>query len=236
MNNASYNLLVLTVAPGSIAAVFGTNLTDGTSCVPPACSPAFGSDGKLKTTMAGTEVTINGTPVPIFYATPSQLGIQIPTDLAGATAALQITNKRQTSTPQTVFLDTVSPGIFTFTQDGKGAGAITHLNALGTAVTSSNPARPGELVVVYATGLGAVSPPVATGALPSGESRAVAAVTVAIDGVPVVPDFAGLSGCCVGLNQINVRIPAGTRSADNIPVFLTVAGKQSNTVTVAVRP
>jgi hypothetical protein len=65
VNNASYNLQSSSVAPGSIAALFGVNLTNGTSCLPPACNPTF-SNGKLGTTMAGAQVTVNGTPVPLF--------------------------------------------------------------------------------------------------------------------------------------------------------------------------
>ena len=67
-------------------------------------------------------------------------------------------------------------------------------------------------------------------------SSTVSKVTVTIDGTPVTPAFAGLAGCCVGLNQVNVKIPAGTRAGDNIPVFLSIGGKQSNTVTLAVSP
>src|SRR5258708_6676881 len=61
VNNASYAGSV--IAPGEIAAIFGTNLTDGTSCLPPSCNPTFGSNGKLTTTMAGAQVTVNQTPV-----------------------------------------------------------------------------------------------------------------------------------------------------------------------------
>ena len=41
VNNASYTLAGTTVAPGTIAAIFGTSLTDGTSCTPPSCFPSF---------------------------------------------------------------------------------------------------------------------------------------------------------------------------------------------------
>jgi uncharacterized protein (TIGR03437 family) len=234
VNNASYTLAGSTVAPGSIAAVFGTNLTDGSSCLPPSCNPSF-EGGKLKTTMAGAQVTINGTAAPIFYAIPTQLGIQIPTEVAGASATIQVTVKGQTSSARTISLDTVAPGIFSFTADGKGAGAITHPDATGSPVSSQTPARPGEVVIIYATGLGQVSPAAATGTLPGGAAAAISQATVRIDGVPVTPDYAGLSGCCVGLNQINVRIPDSTRSANDIPVVLTIGGKQSNSVTMAVQ-
>lgn len=222
------------VAPGSIAAIFGTNLTDGSSCVPPSCNPAFRSNGTLNTTMAGAQVTVNGTPAPIFYATPLQLGIQIPTELTGSTASLQVSVGNQTSLSQMFSAGPISPGIFTATSDGRGAGAITHAD--GSAVTSQNPAQPSEVVILYATGLGQVQPFVATGELPSSPSSTVTPVVVAIDGVPVTPEFAGLSGCCVGLNQVNVRIPASTRSAPDIPLVLSIGAKQSNPVTIAVGP
>jgi uncharacterized protein (TIGR03437 family) len=229
-NNASY---ALTVAPGAIVAIFGSGLTDGTSCLPPSCNPTFGSNGRLNTTMAGAQASVNGTPVPIFYAIPGQLGIQIPTELTGASATVQVSVGGQSSPAVTVQVEPLSPGIFTFTSDGRGAGAFTHVN--GSPVSPQNPARPGELVILYATGLGQVSPAVATGALPGGESRTVSSATVSIDGISVIPDFAGLAGCCVGLNQINVRVPASTRTANDIPVVLSVGGKQSNPVTIAVQ-
>ena len=51
-----------------------------------------------------------------------------------------------------LFVASDAPGIFTYTADGKGAGAITHVN--GSAVTMQSPAQPGELLIFYATGLG----------------------------------------------------------------------------------
>ena len=96
-------------------------------------------------------------------------------------------------------------------------------------------AQRGELVILYATGLGQVAPAVPTGALPTGASSTVAPMTLTIGGVDVAPDFAGLAGCCVGLNQINVRLPAGVGSGNAVPVVLTIGGKSSNTATIAVQ-
>jgi uncharacterized protein (TIGR03437 family) len=52
---------------------------------------------------------------------------------------------------------------------------------------------------------------------------------------PVIPDFAGLAGCCVGLNQINARVPMGVSSGSAVPVVLSIGGKSSNTATIAVQ-
>lgn len=234
VNNASFAPGTLPLAPGVMAAVFGTNLTDGSSCLAPTCSPTFGNNGWLNTTLAGAQVTVNGIAAPIFYASPTQIGIEIPTELNGNSAAVQVSVGNQASLVEAIQLDSASPGIFTTTANGKGVGAINHAN--GSAVTAENPAHPGEVVIIYATGLGQVQPEVPTGELPSSTAVTTSPVTVSIDGVSVVPEFAGLSGCCVGENQVNVRIPDSTRSADGIPVVVSIGGKQSNPVTISVRP
>lgn len=233
MNNASYRLASPNVAPGTIAAIFGANLTDGSSCLQAeGCDPTFDSNGRLNTTLAGAQVLVNGTPAPILYAAPFQIGIQVPTELTGTSVTVQVKVGTQTSASRTIILDAVSPGIFTANAQGTGSAAITHGN--GSAVTPQNPARPGETVILWATGLGQVSPAVPTGALPTGESRTVNPVTVTIDGIAVIPGFAGLSGCCAGLNQVNLTLPTNTRSGNDIPVVLTIGGKQSNPATIAV--
>jgi uncharacterized protein (TIGR03437 family) len=233
VNGATFGAGSSAVAPGTIVAIFGTNLTDGTSCLAPSCNPTFGSDGKLSTTMTGAQVTVNGILAPFFYSSPNQLGVEIPTELTGVSATVQVTVSGQASAPQTIAMAPVSPGIFTFTSDGKGAGAFTHVD--GSPVTPQNPAHAGELVILYATGLGQVTPSVPTGTLPGGASATAAPTALTIDGITMAPDFAGLAGCCVGLNQVNVRVPANTRSAAEIPVVLTIRGVASNRVTIAVQ-
>jgi uncharacterized protein (TIGR03437 family) len=232
LNNAGYNLGSLAVAPGTIMAIFGGRLTDGTSCLAPTCSPEFGSDGKLKTTMAGSQVTVNGTAAPILYAVRSQLGVLMPYELTGTSATVRVTVAGQTSADRAVTIAPFSPGIFTTTADGRGRGAITHAD--GSLVTGQNPARLGETVILYATGLGQVAPAVSTGALPAGLTTTVTQPTVSIDGVNAQVAFAGLSGCCVGLNQLNVVIPAGAPSGPDLPVVLRAGGIASNVATIAV--
>ena len=232
-NNASYHRASLSLAPGTIAAIFGSNLTDGSSCLPPACNPTFGSNGRLNTTMSGAQVTINGTPIPIFYSLPGQLGVQIPTELTGTSATVQVTVGGRTSALKTISLSPVSSGIFSFSGDGQGAGAITHAD--GSPVLPSNPAHRGEVVIIYATGLGQVTPFVPTGAPPTGTSATLAGTVVTIDNIAVLPEFSGLAGCCVGLNQVNVRIPGNTRLGTDVSVVLTVGGAASSTVTIAVQ-
>jgi uncharacterized protein (TIGR03118 family) len=213
------------LAPGSIAALFGTNLTDnGSSCLPPACNPTFRSDKRLNASLAGAQVEVNGVPVPMFYATPIQLGIQIPVELtAGGTASVQVIVDGQSSTASTLNVGAFSPGIFT--------GAITHAD--NTAVVAANPAMAGETVTIYATGLGQASSAVPTGEVPSGTVTTLTTPTVTIDGIPAQVQFSGLAGCCVGVNLINVLVPSGIRTGTTVPIIVSIGGQQSNTVNMA---
>lgn len=233
VNSASYALVSRSSAPGMIAAIFGTNLTDGTTCIPPSCFPSF-EGGRLKTTMAGATVMVEGIAVPMFYATPTQIGVQIPYELSGPSASVVITVGGQSSAPRNIPLEPFSPGIFTFSQDGQGAGAITHAD--GSPVSPQNPARPDEVVVLYATGLGQVTPSVPTATLPTALTETVSKPTLTVDGIPAEVQFSGLAACCVGLNQINIRIPRSTRAGGDIPVVLTIGESHSSQVTIAISP
>ncbi|MFM2124048.1 MAG: hypothetical protein RL328_499, partial [Acidobacteriota bacterium] len=141
LNNASYNLSSTTVAPGSIVAVYGTNLTTGATCLSTQGCNATVQGGKVSGSMTGTSATVNGLAAPVFYTTPTQIGIQIPYEVTGTSAAVVVTAGGQASPQETVTLEPAVPGIFSLTGDGRGAGAITHLN--GSPVTAQNPAARG---------------------------------------------------------------------------------------------
>lgn len=234
VNNASYNRASLSLAPGSIAAIFGANLTaNGATCLPPACGPTFGANGRLGTTMAGAQVTVNGTTVPLFYASPTQLGVQIPSELGPGQASVQVNVGGRLSNGQGVNVEIAAPGIFTTTSNGIGAGAITHAN--GSLVTAANPAQRDEILTLYATGLGGTTPAVPTGAVPTEASTAALDVSLAVDGIFVQPEFAGLAGCCVGLNQINFLVPDTVRTGISVSVVVNAGGRLSNPVTLQMR-
>ena len=229
VNNASFAPSPAAVAPGSIVAIFGTDLNDGSTVN----FSSFGSDGRLVTTLGGASVTINGIPAPLFYSTPTQLGIQIPFEAAGPTSAtIQVTVGERTSAEQTIPLDPFAPGIFTASEDGRGAAAVLHEDG-ATPVSASNAARRGEIVVLYATGLGAVTPTLATGE-PSTGNETVTPALVTIDDLPAEVVFSGAAPGFVGLYQINVRIPSNARIGPDVPLVLSIGGKQSNSVTIPV--
>ena len=139
--------------------------------------------------------------------------------------------------PQSLSVADAQPGIFTDNQQGSGQGKIFHADL----VTEANPAAPvsaGDTVVIYCSGLGAVSPGVDAGSpAPSVEplARTVNTVTASIGGLNAHVVFAGLTPGFAGLYQVNVEVPAGVTPGDSVPVSLTVAGQSSPVVTMAVR-
>lgn len=229
VNNASFAPSPAPVAPGSIAAVFGTGLNDGSMVL----FSSFDKAGKLVTTLGGASVTINDVPAPMFYSTPGQLGFQVPFELATAgSAKVKVTVAGQTSAAITIPVDGLAPGLFSANQEGTGAAAALHADGV-TPVSAQKPAKPGEIIVLFGTGLGLLSPALPTGEAAKNNSTAVLPA-LTIDGKPADVQFSGAAPGFVGLNQVNVKIPPDTRSAPDIPIVLTIGNKTSNTVTIAV--
>jgi len=216
-----------------IVSLVGTNLTkDGATE-----STFFGSDGKLATTLAGASVTVNGIAAPLFFASPGQINAMIPTELTGVSSAtVEVTVDGQTSIPQTIFVDPVSPALFTIPSGGEGPGAITHALDF-SLVTPQNPAEPGEVIAIFCAGLGPVTNPPASGApAPSIPPLAetTTPLTITIDGLPADVLFSGLTPFLVGLYQVNVVVPPSLSTSSSFSVVLGIGGKQSNPVTIAV--
>ncbi|HWP85140.1 MAG TPA: hypothetical protein VNN17_08120, partial [Terriglobia bacterium] len=221
VNGASFALDPAPVSPGSIASIFGTQLSTGT---------ANASSLPLPKVLGGVCVTMEGFVAPLFAATPTQLNVQVPWELAGrATARAIVSAEGTASPPATVNLSTAAPGIFTFSSDGMGAGAILHADF--SPVSIANPARIGETVSIFATGLGTVSPLIASGVgapTDGTQHRTTATPVVTIGGVNATVSFSGLAPGFVGLYQVNVRIPSNAPVGTNIPVSIRVGANISN--------
>jgi uncharacterized protein (TIGR03437 family) len=242
VNNASFTPGTTPLAPGTIAAIFGSNLNDGS--INP--SSSFGSDGKLLTTLGGASVTFNGIFAPLFSSFSNQLNVQLPLELAGSTSAsLQVMANGQISVARDVPIGSASPGIFTINSQGTGQGAIQIANTSTFAApvgsipgASAGPANSGETITIYCTGLGSVSNAPATGKAASGNplSTTIETPQVSIGGIPAPVSFSGLAPGFVGLYQVNAQVPAAAPSGSALPLLLTIGGIQSNTVTIAVGP
>jgi uncharacterized protein (TIGR03437 family) len=222
LNGASFQA---SIAPGAIVSIFGTEMALG---------PQSASAAPLPTNLNGTSVLFNGIPLPLFYVSSSQVNAQVPFEVAAGQAAIALVRGTSISAVKQVTVSPVSPGIFTVNQSGSGAGVVTHANF--SLVNASSPAKAGEYLSIFCTGLGALQPPVPTGGVaPMPPPLVTASVNAAIGGVPARVTFAGAAPGFVGLYQVNVQVAPGTPSGSQQPLELHVNGLPANTVTVAVQ-
>ena len=216
VNGASFRLATDAngaITPGAIVAIFGMDLasdTEEATAVP------------LPTTLGDTSVTFDGVAAPLFFVSGMQINAQVPFELmAGAgTVTVQVTRGSKTSEAQPIGIAVASPGIFTLNRRGTGTGIILHAVDF-QPVSESNPAQPGEFLLIYCTGLGPVQPEV-----PSGQAVPVAPLAetlhtplVNIAGIPAQVTFSGLAPRFVGLYQVNVlvpEVPSGTQPLEII--------------------
>ena len=188
----------------------------------------------LPTNLASTCVNVGNTRAYLRYVSPTQINAQVPWNVTLGSVAVRVQRGFLEIPSQSFTLTAVSPGIFTTNQTGSGPAAILHA-ATFEAVTPANPAVPGERLAIFATGLGAVRPAVASGApAPSPAPTTISSALVNIGGIPAAIEFSGLAPGFVGLYQVNVIVPGGLASG-NQDVQLVINGTPSNTVTLAIR-
>jgi uncharacterized protein (TIGR03437 family) len=226
-NGASF---IAGAAAGSILSLFGSDLTEATGIVTAGVLP-------LPTQLSGVSVTANDIAAPLFAVAGAggqeQINFQMPWEVAGQTSvAIEVRNGTLVSAPVQVNLLETHPGVFTV--DGT-TGAILH-GTTSALVTGSNPALPGEIVILYATGLGPVSFPPATGAAALADPLSLTTLTssVTVDGIPATVRFSGLAPGFVGLYQINVELPAGVSSGSR-DLVVESGGRTSKPVKIAIQ-
>jgi uncharacterized protein (TIGR03437 family) len=217
------------IAPGGLITLYGVNLSDG----------AGQSQGlPLPQQLNGTQVLLGNQPLPILYTSAGQLNVQVPYGVPVNTQyQLTVQHGNTLSVPQSLVVAQAQPGIFTVNQQGTGQGSIVKSDGV-TLAQPGTPASIGEMIVIYCTGLGAVTPAVKEGSpAPTTPplSTTVNQVTVTIGGTTAQVAFSGLTPGYAGLYQVNAVVPSGISTGDAVPVVLSVAGQTSPAVTIAVR-
>jgi uncharacterized protein (TIGR03437 family) len=219
------------LAPGALATVFGTGFSSSTvaaSAIP------------LPWNLGGVSLTVAGVPVPLLYVSRSQINFQIPWEVVVGTADLVVTTNGTALAPLKLTIGAVSPGVFGL-QWGVGQAIAVNPDGSLAAPEGSLPgirthaARAGDYLMVFATGLGAVTPNLADG-VAAGNLIRNASVTpmVLIGGVPAQVLFAGMSPAFVGVNQLNVLVPAVV--GDAVPLQIDTGGiRTTDKVVIAVR-
>jgi uncharacterized protein (TIGR03437 family) len=229
------------VAPGSLVSIFGSNL---------ATSLAQADSIPLSTLLGSVSVTFNNLRAPLLFVNHDpvngdQINAQLPFEVATGTAQAIVTRGGISSAPASFSVISSAPGIFAVNfgtgqaiaygnSDGQLAAPVGSIPGLNT-----HPAKIGDpsTLVILATGLGAVSPPVTTGSgVTDGQvHQTVVNPTVLVGGVPAQLVFSGMQPQFPGVYQINIVIAPGTPTGSAIPLQLEMNGITStNLVTIAV--
>jgi uncharacterized protein (TIGR03437 family) len=215
------------IAQGSIFSIFGTNLG-------PAQSPGLAFP--LQTTLGGTsiQVTSGGTTmdaIPLFVG-PGQINALLQSKTPTGSATLTVTTAAGTSAPATFQIVDHSFGINSVNQSGSGPGIVDDHNY--KLITQNSAAEAGDVIIIWGTGLGAVTGQEANGPLPGNLPNVRAKVYVGSQQAKV--NYQGRSGCCAGVDQIAVVVPTGVTGC-HVPVAVEIDGATeivSNWVTTSI--
>ena len=224
------------LSPGVLVSIFGSYLSGTT------LSTTFDDTASYPTSAAGTSVTFNDVEAPLVFVSPTQINAIVPFSLTGQNSAhVAVQRWEQVSAPVTVPLRDTAPAIFTSTQTGTGQAAILQQAGQGPLSynSSSNPARAGDFLEIFATGQGLWAPPPQSDVFFFGEPFTTLPVSLTIGGEPTKIVYAGTLGARLSswsVLQINAVVPDGLSPGDE-PLVLKI-GANDNTaqkVTIAVQ-
>jgi uncharacterized protein (TIGR03437 family) len=206
------------LAPNTIVSIYGQNLAYGTQAV----TTADILGGALPIFLAGTQVSvlIGGQNANLYYASPTQINFLIPSALLPGSVNLQLVIDGLAGPSIPIQLTPAAPALFQL--DAQTAVAT---EADGSVLTAATPAAPGDIVILYATGLGQTVPPVESGILPTAAAPLsdLGNFTIVLNGAAVDPSviaYAGIAPGFAGLYQINVILPASTAANPQIQIGL----------------
>ena len=190
------------IAPGGIMAIFGNGLS----------GPA-----------GATSLDMDGTALRLLYTSAFQINAEVPAAMAPGAHILSI-HSAFGSAQQPVTVSAVAPQIFLVGNPPAGA-LVNQDNSLNGP---ANPLARGKALVIYCTGLGAVT---RSGQL----SVASTPVTVVLNGTEYPTAFAGLTPGYIGLYQVNLIVPPTTPPGLSLPITLKQGEQLSNSVVLSLQ-
>jgi uncharacterized protein (TIGR03437 family) len=195
------------LAGGSIFVLFGSRLGPEELVLGSAPYP-----DQLPADAGGTRVTFRSLvddrvyTAPLIHSLQNQVSGIVPSPLPVGFAEVTVAYDGMESEPTKVAIVEFSPGLFTVSQTGRGPAVVQNYESEASQPlnTLTRPAAPGQYIVLWGTGLGAIEGP-DNAAPPAGNVRDD--VSVRIGDVEIPAEYAGRSPEFPGVDQINVRIP-----------------------------
>ncbi len=193
------------VARGELLSIYGSNLATSVAANFSPTAPVL--------SLGGASVMIGGIAAPIVYASPSQLDVQVPFEIAAGVPSVSLIVTAGTSSSSPLLLTVVGQDLgMAYAQAGT---QIFNVSATNTAVVQ---AASGAQITIVAFGLGSVTPAVASGTVPPATTtfNTLAVPSVTVNGTLVTP----LSSTLVGLGIYVVTVVNPVSSSGNVTVVL----------------
>jgi uncharacterized protein (TIGR03437 family) len=215
------------LAPGGLISVFGRDLSPVNVAT---------RELPLPTALGESCLTVNGVPVPMLFASTTQINAQLPFNVDGK-AAMVLRTPGGVSDTLNLMLQPAAPGVFRSGTAGPETGIPTVIRVKNNElVTASNPIHPDEQIVIYLAGMGKTTPVVDAGTAAPAEPPATTLIepTVTLGGVPLPILYSGLAPGQVGVYQINAIVPfRGIPLGFDVPLTISQGGT-STTLPVRV--
>lgn len=209
------------IAPNSWVEIKGSNLAQPGDARVWQASDFVGNT--MPTKLDNVSVTVNGKAAYVYYISPQQVNILTPPDALSGSVRVEVTNNGATSVSFNAPTQSISPSFFVFNGGPYVAATRVDGSLIGPQSLfpgATTPAKPGEIIVLYANGFGPTNVPVQSGSTSqSGTLSPLPAIQ--IGGAPANVQFAGLVG--PGEFQFNVVIPTATPDGDQ-PIIASYGG------------
>jgi uncharacterized protein (TIGR03437 family) len=180
-------------------------------------------------------VEVNGQPAPVLVESPTRVLFECPASAAGTELRVALRNSAGLSNIALTNAVDVAPGIFTIDGTGEGFGSVTHGDTVDLTISepalNGKPARPGDVVTIFSTGLGRTV---------GSENPAVAVKPVVwIDGISA--DVVGATALGRGVYKVDVLVPQAVTPGDRVELTIetpAIDGRmvRANAVGIAIAP
>ena len=215
------------VAPSSIFVIIGTGLADPTDPV-----LQSSADPGLPSALNGASITITAGAVTlhpaIYYTIPTQIAAVMPANAPIGAANLTVTYNGATSAPFQIHIVSSAVGINRYDGNvGVATDAIT-----SALIGFTNPAKPGEILTLWTTGLGS-DPSDSDTIYSSSPHRVDVPLHIYIGAVEATVLYAGSAGY-PGVNQINLTIPSNAQVGCYVTLAAVVGTLMNDVVTLPI--
>jgi uncharacterized protein (TIGR03437 family) len=183
--------------------------------------------GPLPLTLGPDRVTFNNVPAPILSVTNSagqeSVTVQVPCEVTPGSSVPVTVNAAGGNATVNVPVQIASPGIFE-TPMSDGVRRAVAVRPDGSFVSLENPARTGEVIRVYTTGLGTTAPAVGTNSIPipgsaanpGSDSLVLGAVIVGVDNSGVRLISARLAPTQIGIYEVAFQVDPNSTTGNNV--------------------